>query len=150
MSRIFAFANLATGNIESVLDVGLMATNYQNGQIQGDHIMLDVTDRDDRHLLITERAYKDGEWILRPPQPNIYYDWNNEQEIWILSNRLLEEVRAKRNKMLNSSDWTQMADSPLTDDEKITWAIYRQALRDITAHLDGVTDMADVPWPTME
>jgi hypothetical protein len=39
------------------------------------------------------------------------------------------EIRAKRNQLLNSSDWTQVIDAPVN---KESWAIYRQELRDIT------------------
>lgn len=43
------------------------------------------------------------------------------------------EVREKRNKLLASSDWTQVVDAPVN---KEMWATYRQALRDITTQ-DG-------------
>ena len=148
MSRLFAFINNKTGNIESVIDIGLFATSYTNGQVQGEHTMLDVTDRDDLDVLITERAYKDGQWITRPPQPNIHYDWDNATENWVLSPRFIEEVRTKRNKMLTGSDWTQMPDSPLNEEQKGAWATYRQQLRDITEQLTGITDIGQVPWPT--
>jgi hypothetical protein len=39
------------------------------------------------------------------------------------------EVRYKRNVLLTQSDWTQLADAPV---DKVSWAVYRQALRDIT------------------
>ena len=45
-------------------------------------------------------------------------------------------VRAERNSLLASSDWTQVADAPV---DKAAWATYRQALRDITAQ-------AGFPW----
>ena len=48
--------------------------------------------------------------------------------------RAEKAVRDQRNRLLAESDWTQMADSPLTDEEKSAWATYRQALRDITSH----------------
>lgn len=38
-------------------------------------------------------------------------------------------VRALRNARLLETDWTQLADSQV---DKAVWAIYRQALRDIT------------------
>jgi len=41
-------------------------------------------------------------------------------------------VREERNGMLNSSDWTQLADSPLAEEQKNAWRQYRQELRDIT------------------
>lgn len=39
-------------------------------------------------------------------------------------------VRSQRTQMLKDSDWTQVADSPA---DKVVWAAYRQALRDVTA-----------------
>lgn len=40
-------------------------------------------------------------------------------------------VRADRAALLSSTDWTQVSDSPLSDDERAIWAAYRQALRDV-------------------
>ena len=48
------------------------------------------------------------------------------------------DKRAERNKLLTDSDWTQMNDSPLSNEDKTSWATYRQSLRDITA---------DESWP---
>jgi hypothetical protein len=39
------------------------------------------------------------------------------------------EVRYRRNALLTQSDWTQLADAPV---DNLTWAVYRQSLRDIT------------------
>lgn len=44
------------------------------------------------------------------------------------ANRLVEELKEKRNLLLSESDWTQVADAPV---DKAAWAVYRQALRDI-------------------
>ena len=55
-------------------------------------------------------------------------------------------VRNIRNKLLNDSDWTHMADCQLTDAEKTSWGVYRQALRDITAH-EGFPN--DIVWPSL-
>lgn len=41
------------------------------------------------------------------------------------------QVRAQRNSLLSLSDWTQLADAPLTAEQKQEWAEYRQALRDV-------------------
>jgi len=40
-----------------------------------------------------------------------------------------QEIRAKRDRLLSQTDWTQTVDNPLAGDEDIT--AYRQALRDI-------------------
>lgn len=43
-----------------------------------------------------------------------------------------QEVRDERGGRLSSSDWTQLPDSPLTEEQKNSWKQYRQELRDIT------------------
>lgn len=40
-------------------------------------------------------------------------------------------LRAKRNRLLDDSDWTQLADAPITAEQKIQAASYRQQLRDL-------------------
>lgn len=54
-----------------------------------------------------------------------------------------ESVRAKRNIELAESDWTQIPDSPLSNELKEEWRIYRQELRDITNYEDPWS----VIWP---
>jgi hypothetical protein len=41
------------------------------------------------------------------------------------------KVRDERDRLLAESDWTQLADAPLTDEERATWATKRQAWRDV-------------------
>ena len=57
-------------------------------------------------------------------------------------------VRRRRNVLLEESDWTQAADSPLTDSKKAEWATYRQAVRDFMASYSDSTALEDVTWPT--
>lgn len=54
------------------------------------------------------------------------------------------DIRNHRNMLLIRSDWTQVADAPLTAEQKAAWAIYRQALRDVTEQ-PGFP--ASVAWP---
>ena len=54
-------------------------------------------------------------------------------------------VRMERDGTLRGSDWTQMADSPLTDEKKAEWVAYRQDLRDLPATYSRVSE---VVWPT--
>lgn len=58
-----------------------------------------------------------------------------------------EVNRGIRNQLLIDSDWTQMPDSPLTDEAKALWATYRTALRDLTAHANW-PNLVDADWPT--
>lgn len=55
-----------------------------------------------------------------------------------------EIVRSMRNNELTATDWTQMPDSPLTTAKKAEWAVYRQALRDITTQ----ENPREIVWAT--
>ena len=58
--------------------------------------------------------------------------------------RAMEGLRGNRNTLLAETDWTQAFDSPLTDEVKAEWTVYREALRDLPANTD---DPADPTWP---
>ena len=60
--------------------------------------------------------------------------------------RAIAGLRAKRNAMLSSSDWTVLPDSPVTN--KTAWLEYRQDLRDITEGVDTVAKVNAVVFPT--
>ena len=50
-------------------------------------------------------------------------------------------IRTTRNQKLSSCDWTQLPDAPV---DQAAWAVYRQALRDITTQ----TDPFNITWAT--
>jgi hypothetical protein len=54
---------------------------------------------------------------------------------------LADDAKAKRNTLLQRSDWTQIADVPV---DQAAWAAYRQALRDITTQV-GFPEQ--INWP---
>ena len=53
-------------------------------------------------------------------------------------------IRIERNKKLSASDWTQVADAPLTAQQVADWATYRQTLRDLPAN---TPDPKNFTWP---
>lgn len=59
-------------------------------------------------------------------------------EDWII-------LRNQRDALLMMSDRRMLWDSPLTDEQKQQWAVYRQALRDLPAN---TTDPLEPTWPT--
>jgi len=74
---------------------------------------------------------------------------------WTVSNKTAEEIqeyddntaaqnRAERDGLLAQSDWTQVADAPV---DKAAWAVYRQALRDITNNPNW-PNLEEADWPT--
>jgi hypothetical protein len=58
-------------------------------------------------------------------------------------------MRNLRNYLLLQSDWTQIADAPLTEQKKTAWATYRQELRNVPAVNADVTTPADIIWPVV-
>ena len=63
-----------------------------------------------------------------------------------LDAKVAETNRKTRNDLLVGSDWTQMNDSPLTNEQKTAWATYRQELRGIS-DLDSWPNLGDDDWP---
>jgi hypothetical protein len=61
---------------------------------------------------------------------------------------LWDEMVNKRNRKLEASDWTQFVDSPLSDEKKNEWAVYRQLLRDIPSNYSMDTFLTESVWPT--
>ncbi|MDH0977737.1 phage tail assembly chaperone [Stenotrophomonas sp. GD03908] len=61
----------------------------------------------------------------------------------ILAKIKANEVLVERSQRLRDTDWTQMADAPLTAAEKLAHQVYRQALRDIPS-LPG---FPNITWP---
>lgn len=57
----------------------------------------------------------------------------------------LAGLRAERNQRLRDSDWTQMADVPMSGADKAAWIAYRRQLRDLP---QTVVDPTNPVWPT--
>lgn len=79
-----------------------------------------------------------------PPSPGDGYEFDYVVKAWVRNDDVAWNlIRQERNRLLAASDWTQMADSPLSTEEQEDWAIYRQALRDITDQ----EDPDNIVWP---
>ena len=59
----------------------------------------------------------------------------------------MEDLRAKRNKALADSDWTQLPDVGFNAAERNAWMIYRQALRDITNNIETTEQAKSISFP---
>jgi len=57
-----------------------------------------------------------------------------------------QPVRGMRDNLLRDSDWTQVADGPMTAEKVAEWATYRQELRDYPSQSDKVSTLP--AWPT--
>lgn len=92
----------------------------------------------DGHLIIEGQAnqltqYVENEIVKNmPPKPdeNSVFDFSAKK--WVQNfDKLIEQIIAKRNLLLQQSDWTQLPNNPLTETKQQAWAVYRQQLRDI-------------------
>ena len=69
------------------------------------------------------------------------------QKVWMNSPEIIKNnIRYNRDRLLADSDWTQLADSPLSSSKKTEWVTYRQSLRDLT---DNVDSSGQVTYPTV-
>ena len=72
----------------------------------------------------------DGVWTQTWTQADKYTAEEIAAQNAVKEDNQKQEVRDKRDSLLQMSDWTQLADAPV---DKSTWATYRQALRDVPA-----------------
>jgi len=98
----------------------------------------------------------DGKWYTHYIAGPVFHDYVDDQGVTHTAAEQYEaycfqkdaeqadSVRAERNKRLAECDWTQLADSPLTPDEKNAWALYRETLRMIPQQLGFPWN---VDWP---
>jgi hypothetical protein len=78
-----------------------------------------------------------------PPQPTPNHTFNHATKQWEPDPTFAaNKAKAQRAQLLLDSDWTQLPDVPLATKE--AWAVYRQALRDIT--LQAGYPLA-IDWP---
>ena len=59
----------------------------------------------------------------------------------------MENLRSKRNKDLQDSDWTQLPDNTLTSAQKNAWMLFRTELRNITDGLTTVEQINNIDYP---
>lgn len=76
------------------------------------------------------------------PEEEAEWDAREAAEIVEGPKRQWEVIRADRNQRLVDCDWTQLPDAPT---DATAWAVYRQALRDITTQADPF----NIVWPIL-
>jgi len=80
-------------------------------------------------------------------QARLDYEWEWERD-WP---RLVRKFRTIR---LSNSDWTQVSDNSLTEEQREAWRVYRQELRDLPSNFteeqyrEMVRDLNHELWPT--
>ena len=86
----------------------------------------------------TEPSLVDGSWTV---------GWTvtdkSAEEVQQYDDNTATSVRSTRDSLLADTDWTQVADAPV---DATAWATYRQALRDITDHVN-FPYVVEADWP---
>jgi len=146
----WAMCDAQTGEIKYITRVSTTSKYSHAGVYNG--LFTYLVDSDADHTKLIQETYYDytqNKFMSRSRQPNDYYTWTSDKR-WVLNNEMLmKEINQKRTEKLYACDWTQVADSPLTDEKKAEWVTYRQALRDVPQNLeDDLIDLAGVAWPT--
>lgn len=108
---------------------------HKKKDIPGDAV--EVTPEQEREIRLGQtqskvvRMDRDKALVLedRPPEPPV---------------RLAARARRRRDALLRDSDWTQLPDTPLTDDQRQSWSAYRASLRDVPQQ-DGFP--TTITWP---
>lgn len=104
------------------------------------------------HNVLTTKPFTSAQEVEEFVNSNVdkYNWWQDYVDPAVREQKRLEGVaeegRRKRNTLLADTDWTQMNDSPLTNELKTAWATYRQELRGVT-DLDAWPNLADDDWP---
>ena len=92
------------------------------------------------HEVLRDWYWQDGSWVIRGAHPSKFHFWNVDKRVWELDeDQLRAHYKILRDAALKDTDWTQLPDSPLSDDQKKAFAEYRSALRNMTdnQYLEG-------------
>jgi hypothetical protein len=138
---------------------GVILTQYgsaENTPVHGSTDSAGFTWLEAKYPIDGQSQYWDGSaWVDCGTKPHAWSVWENAN--WVESSGLkenlelsaLKQLKAYRSRLLTATDWTQGADSPLSDEKKAEWATYRQVLRDFPATSSATTDISTLTWPTV-
>ncbi len=125
--------------VESSVKPNELEIEYlENGKITvsffGNIVEQEVIRMNEKQTIYVYDMYK----IIIENRPNLEQDIQNNYDIWLQFakdceyEKLAAEVRNKRDKLLNETDWTQVTDTVLNTEKQQEYKEYRQQLRDIT------------------
>lgn len=59
------------------------------------------------------------------------------------------DIRPMRNALLRESDWSQMPDAAVTEEQREQYKRYRQALRDLPQKYANINDIKEIIFPEL-
>ena len=85
---------------------------------------------------------------MRVAQPSPHHSWASGA--WVLNpDAMWKDIRKHRNTKLTETDWTQLPDSSLTQEQKNAWVSYRQELRNVPVNNEEVQSLEEINWPVI-
>jgi hypothetical protein len=96
-----------------------------------------------------------GDWVEKYVARDMFVDTTEEDDDGNVTTTTKAQHEAAYQATLDAAtaeghrattDWTQMNDSPLSNEDKTSWATYRQELRDVS-DLDAWPNLSDEDWP---
>tara|TARA_B100000902_G_scaffold361557_1_gene379111 strand:- start:267 stop:509 length:243 start_codon:yes stop_codon:yes gene_type:complete len=61
---------------------------------------------------------------------------------------VMNYIRSWCRDVLQSTDWTQLPDSPLSAENKEKYRVFRQEVRDLPAKYNDDTKLDEIEWPS--
>jgi hypothetical protein len=81
-----------------------------------------------------------------PDLPGLVEIIRSQDESLITDDQWWAIARWWRGALLSESDWSQVQDNSLTEEKRLEWRLYREALRTLT---DAYEDPRDIVFPDM-
>ncbi len=137
------------GNPVGSIETGDFTTD-NSGEVDANGYTYQAIDFDKDISTMDSQWYYDSApergWSWRPARPSEFHNWTNK--LWVLDvETFWKHIRAQRDRKLTLSDWTQLPDAVITEEEKVQWATYRQSLRNLPANNEEIEFIADITWP---
>jgi hypothetical protein len=107
--------------------------NGEFWEIKEDHRGKTVYLKEDGNSIKVDWIGKiNNKYTIEKPEDTSAQYWNNDTSSWEFRKEwLIKNINNKVKNLLEESDWTQLLDSPITEEERIEWAHYRNKLRQV-------------------
>lgn len=145
-----AFVN-DNGDVIHIMSPGT-DTMYTNGAVYAGNTAWHIDINDNPATFISTKYFDFdlNTFMTRSAKPSNFHNWNKASKFWEFDfNAALGWIRIQRTQILLSTDWTQLLDVPLTEQQKLDWQVYRQALRDLPDTIPNtIQNIDEIVWPT--
>lgn len=144
----YAFVN-SNGEVGHTISPAL-DSDYTPGVVYDGLTCVEIgIDADPLEYLQT-KLYIDNAWVTRTTRPSPEHDWDPSSTSWVYnSEQGMAKLRKDRNLKLTATDWTQIPDNSLTEEQVTEARTYRTSLRNITNGITlPLTEPPSITWPT--